>query len=73
MLVDLFYQFYGIKFYVIIGFSMGGPGGATFTTNGTGATGILGGGKGLPRVSSDVGFMGFLSIPGSPVGVLEKE
>ena len=52
---------------------MGGPDGATFTTNGTGATGILGGGKGLPRSSDDVDFLiGFLSIPGSPVGVLER-
>jgi hypothetical protein len=48
--VILSYQFYGIKFYVIIGFSMGGPGGATFTTNGTGGVGNLGSGNGLPRL-----------------------
>jgi hypothetical protein len=68
------HQFYGIKFYVIIGFLMGGPGGATFTTNGTGGVGSLGSGNGLPRVSSseDGCFMGFLSIPGSPVDVLER-
>jgi hypothetical protein len=80
--VTTFYQIYPIKFYVIIGFFRGGPDGATFTTNGTGATGILGGGNGLPRSLSvdtlvdtlvDFDFLiGFLSIPGSPVDVLER-
>ena len=57
---------------------MGGPGGATFTTNGTGGVGNVGSGNGFPRVllllSSAilVGFIGFLSIPGSPVEVLER-
>ena len=74
--VILLYQFYPIKFYVIIGFSMGGPGGATFTTNGTGGFGNLGSGRGFPRLlsllSEDSCVIRFLSIPGRPVGVLEK-
>jgi hypothetical protein len=75
-----FNQIYCIKFYVIIGFLKGGPGGATFTTNGLGGTGSLGGGNGLPRfvlflIDDLVGFdffTGFLFIPGSPSGILEK-
>ena len=74
------YQFYHIKFYVIIGFLKGGPGGATFAINGTGGLGKVGSGSGLPSVSSslfmcleDFDFLiGFLSIPGSPAAVLER-
>lgn len=54
---------------------MGGPGRATFTTNGTGGFGSLGSGSGLPRSLLSFlynGLLGFLSIPGSPVGVLER-
>ena len=50
--VIISYQIYPIKFYVIIGFLMGGPGGATFTINGTGGVGNLGSGNGFPRLLS---------------------
>ena len=59
-------QFYDIKFYSIIFFFNGGPGGATFTINGNGASGMLGAGNGLPRSSSDDCLIGFFAIPGRP-------
>jgi hypothetical protein len=68
-----FIQFYGIKFYSIIFFRAGGPGGETFAISGTAGFGMLGSGNGLPRLVSfleDVAC--FLPIPGSPFFILVR-